>query len=256
MADASLQQLKICSGCKVERPLSDFHRHKRSKDGVRQRCKPCRAQEVADDRSKNPDKYKERHRRYYEKYRDNVIARTSAYSKANSDVRARAVLNYVGNPANKKKLLETWKKYRDNNRAKIAEYRKANSEARRTYDREYRSENKERTSAYGKKWKEQNRDAVATSWRNRRARITNAGAHTVAQTRTLYVVQDGCCANCDSRLQDDMHLDHWMPLSLGGSNTIENLQWLCRDCNLGKGSADPIVWLARQKKASHWPKQN
>ena len=33
-----------------------------------------------------------------------------------------------------------------------------------------------------------------------------------------------------------LHADHIVPVSAGGSNEIGNLQWLCRDVNLAKGS--------------------
>lgn len=42
----------------------------------------------------------------------------------------------------------------------------------------------------------------------------------------------------------ERHIDHVMPLRLGGSNYIENIQLLCRPCNLSKGSKHPAVWLA------------
>ena len=34
-----------------------------------------------------------------------------------------------------------------------------------------------------------------------------------------------------------LHIDHKVPFSAGGETVFENLQTLCRDCNLGKGSA-------------------
>ncbi len=34
-----------------------------------------------------------------------------------------------------------------------------------------------------------------------------------------------------------LHIDHRIPFSQGGKTELENLQTLCRDCNLGKGGA-------------------
>jgi 5-methylcytosine-specific restriction endonuclease McrA len=257
MADAILPQLKTCTGCKAGKPLHEFHRHKRSKDGVRQRCKTCRAQATAEDRSANPEKYRDQSRRYYEKNRVHVIARTSAYNKAHPEIVRQAQERYASNPENHPKLLDSWKKYRTNNKPKVAAYRKANDLARLEYNKQYRLENRVRVAEYHREWKQKNRDARKMYFHNRRARRLSAGVHTVAEIRHLLEVQAYCCANCETSVKDgDRHLDHWMPLYLGGSNTIENLQWLCRGCNLGKGRTDPIEWLHRIRKASYWPKQN
>ena len=33
--------MKICSHCKIEKPRSEFHKHKANKDGLNYWCKPC-----------------------------------------------------------------------------------------------------------------------------------------------------------------------------------------------------------------------
>ncbi|SRR5258708_18522761 len=44
----------------------------------------------------------------------------------------------------------------------------------------------------------------------------------------------GRCVKCGS--QSEMHFDHIIPRSKGGSTTVENLQLLCKSHNLAKGS--------------------
>jgi 5-methylcytosine-specific restriction endonuclease McrA len=44
----------------------------------------------------------------------------------------------------------------------------------------------------------------------------------------------GACLACGST--EDLSVDHVVPLSLGGSNTIENVQPLCIVCNCLKGA--------------------
>jgi 5-methylcytosine-specific restriction endonuclease McrA len=45
------------------------------------------------------------------------------------------------------------------------------------------------------------------------------------------------CVRCDSHL--DLEPDHVIPESRGGPTTLENLQTLCRPCNLKKGVKMP-----------------
>ena len=44
------------------------------------------------------------------------------------------------------------------------------------------------------------------------------------------------CARCGS--QDHLQVDHIVPVAHGGGNELENLQTLCRHCNLKKGARE------------------
>jgi hypothetical protein len=51
------------------------------------------------------------------------------------------------------------------------------------------------------------------------------------------------CALCGEWLTEDQnpHVDHVIPISLGGPDTLVNMQLLCRKCNLGKSAV--IDWV-------------
>jgi 5-methylcytosine-specific restriction endonuclease McrA len=60
------------------------------------------------------------------------------------------------------------------------------------------------------------------------------GPHfTVAEWRELLEACGGRCLRCGQVA--DLTVDHVIPLSIGGSNTVENVQPLCSECNGIKG---------------------
>jgi 5-methylcytosine-specific restriction endonuclease McrA len=69
----------------------------------------------------------------------------------------------------------------------------------------------------------------------------------------LFDSQLGRCANayCSKSLKDGCHVDHIMPVALGGDNDLRNLQFLCPDCNFRKNKLHPDRWerLERERAA-------
>lgn len=78
--------------------------------------------------------------------------------------------------------------------------------------------------------------------RIRRARKKgNGGTHTALDIAKLFVLQKGKCTWCLKSLGDvKPHVDHKVPLALGGSNNKSNLQLLHKKCNLSKSAKDPV----------------
>lgn len=76
---------------------------------------------------------------------------------------------------------------------------------------------------------------------NRRARVRNAGgSYTKDDIIRLMAEQEGKCATCGLPFGDDgYHVDHFIPLSRGGSNDPSNLKLLHPTCNLKKGAKLP-----------------
>jgi 5-methylcytosine-specific restriction endonuclease McrA len=68
--------------------------------------------------------------------------------------------------------------------------------------------------------------------RDRLQAARSRGTHTEYEWMLLVVACDGSCVKC--RAFERMHKDHILPIVHGGSDAINNLQPLCRRCNLGK----------------------
>lgn len=81
----------------------------------------------------------------------------------------------------------------------------------------------------------------------RRAKVSeNGGSFTVDDVNRLYLSQKAKCASCTKKLKtegkDKFHIDHVMPIALGGSSFPENLQLLCPGCNRRKSAKHPLDW--------------
>ena len=51
------------------------------------------------------------------------------------------------------------------------------------------------------------------------------------------------CVLCGAKAPAvELHVDHIIPVSKGGRTTLDNLQTLCAECNLGKGNWDDTDW--------------
>lgn len=157
--------------------------------------------------------------------------------------------------ANREKIAEWMRIHYKANTGKIAAqrsmYKKSNPEKVAAQRRKYRSDNVEACRARVSEWAKENHDKRASSARNRRAMKRNAdGTHTAAEIRAIFENQRGLCANCQAKLfksgAKKYHVDHIMPLKLGGSNWPSNLQCLCPSCNLSKGAKHPDDWASEQ----------
>lgn len=56
-----------------------------------------------------------------------------------------------------------------------------------------------------------------------------------------FAMADGECAYC-GKVTDDYHLEHIVPLSKGGPNTLSNTTVSCKSCNHSKFNHDLLDW--------------
>lgn len=97
--------------------------------------------------------------------------------------------------------------------------------------------------ARNRKYEKAHPEKALAKTRNRRARLRNSkGQHTASQIQAMLEYQRHKCPNCRVSLKRGYHVDHIVPIALGGSNGIENIQLLCGPCNQTKHAKDPITW--------------
>jgi 5-methylcytosine-specific restriction endonuclease McrA len=116
------------------------------------------------------------------------------------------------------------------------------AERKAAYYAANREEAAARGAAYHAAHREQSR-AKYNAYRSRKMRAT--GTHTAADVQAQYKRQHGRCYWCSKKVGSDYHVDHVVPLFLGGSNGPENIVVACPWCNESKGAKHPMDWAGR-----------
>jgi 5-methylcytosine-specific restriction endonuclease McrA len=83
--------------------------------------------------------------------------------------------------------------------------------------------------------------------------IRNTKSTTTSDLMKLLENQQYRCALSGVLLHpDNCSLDHILPVSLGGSDSIDNLQWVSREVNKAKGNTDNNEFVLLCKRVAAW----
>lgn len=159
-----------------------------------------------------------------ERYRENK-AEISAYHAALHQLR--------------KDDPEYMQKLRDRSRA----YYAANAEKIKEAAAKRRALNPEEPRRQSREWFAKNPEKRVIYQQNRDAKKNKSGKLSPDLISKLFKLQRGKCPCCKQSLGDDYHLDHKMPLALGGSNTDDNMQLLTATCNMQKHKKHPVDFM-------------
>ena len=138
--------MKTCSKCNISKPVEAFNKLKKAKDGLQGHCKQCKKEYSQAWAKANPEKKRERDKKYRENNPEWVASYYSAYYEKNRD-----------------KQLAYSKQFQQDNKEHLQAYRKA-----------YYEVNKERMLAYQAEYRADNKDKHAQSEAKRRASKLNA----------------------------------------------------------------------------------
>lgn len=177
---------------------------------------------------------------------DRINAHVAEYRRANRDKVKETKARYVRE--NREKVNAYWRKKRADNpekiRAEKAEYRTKNREAVNSYHVQWCAENHEKRKEHQVKYALANPGLSRIKNHARRARVIGTGQKLSKDiVQKLRKRQHEKCICCGLPLGKDYHIDHIMPLALGGGNNDGNVQLLRAVCNDKKGAKHPIDFM-------------
>ena len=197
------------------------------------------------------------------------IARQKARERAKAqywaDPAAKKAYDIEYRRANREKINARYKAWRQRNldeqKAKEAARRAAEPEKYAETAKAWRAKNAEKLRAYeaarakttgrraitrkcSEAWKVANPEARRNHVRTRRARIAEVGGVLSKNIEAkLLQLQRGKCVVCQVALGAARHVDHILPIALGGANVDDNVQLLCPPCNQSKGAKHPVEFM-------------
>lgn len=138
---------------------------------------------------------------------------------------------------------ETLKRFFERNPGYSKKWASDNKDAISGASRRWYSRNPEQAVKISRQWAINNPEKARARCRNRVAKKRNAsGSHTSDQILEMLKKQKWKCVYCAVSIKTKRHIDHIIPLALGGANDIGNLQGLCPTCNCRKNAKDPHEW--------------
>jgi hypothetical protein len=200
---------KVCSKCKIEKPINKFVKNDGLKDGLSRRCKDCDKE--------HRDAHKEQRKKAFKKWCDDNPDYRSEYNKKYRE-------------KNRDYLIERCRQYYYENQETL-------TEKKRNYASERRDEINEWQREYRKTPQGKINDMVAGQKRRDRERNLPSTLN-VRQWLKVLEMQDYMCPGCGRRFGDGLKptQDHIIPLTniWCYGLTFGNTKALCVSCNSKK----------------------
>jgi 5-methylcytosine-specific restriction endonuclease McrA len=219
---------KICASPECGwKPLSEFHSRRLLGipvgDGYKSRCKECFNAQKRAERAAKPEKHRDTARKYVESNKDHIRELKRKHQAENLEKYDEALRKY--REAHREEINA---KARERRGQDLEHYREI---GRKSYER-HSEERRTYSLAYYKLHPEK---SVAASNRRRALKLAAGGSHTEEEWEALKASYDFKCLRCGMQEPEiKLTRDHVVPLTQGGSDSIDNIQPLCARCNSKK----------------------
>jgi 5-methylcytosine-specific restriction endonuclease McrA len=187
--------------------------------------------------------------RWYAKHADQerVAARKRMATKRVADPsgsKAKAAAWYEANKEREKTRMIAWHAAnKEKAAARKAACRKVDAAKARRAEQKRRKAKIEAYRAADRAWRKANPEKCRAIKMTRRAKeMGSNGRYDASVITWLMGQQKGKCAHpwCGESIEKHRHVDHVLPLAIGGTNDRRNLQLLCPTCNRSKGAKHPV----------------
>lgn len=236
MAVEDLAPERACSKCGITKPLNSENFQIRSSGRIDHDCRDCRRAYMA---------------LYYERNRERMLAGFRTARAADPEFhreRDRRYFNENREAKRQSKKRQWAKADKAEQRRKIDEWKATNPDKARALEvrrnERIRSDPELRAKATARvrRWAQANPEATAAQRARRRAREMNAeGDYTRQHVHAILRLQERKCYYCAAHLAR-FDVDHFIPLTRGGTNYPENIVVCCDSCNSSKGARLPWEW--------------
>jgi len=209
--------MKTCKKCGIVKPLYEFSANRSTADHLRSCCKECSKKAFREWYLKTTVDYAERRRDFRKNNQSKIKLALMKWRSSHKEEIKKYNLEYK--TLHKSKIQESHRQWYKNNPEWNSNWRKKHLERRRKYEQVWCKKNSDKR--------------LAMKHRRRALKNNSGGSFTAKEWRDLlnkYGNQCLCCHSTGSTL----HADHVIPLALGGTSYISNIQPLCRTCNLKK----------------------
>jgi len=196
---------KLCRTCDEIKPLSEFNKNRSKHDGHASQCRNCTRLAGAAWRTANHDQYIEAIQKSKDKNPEKYRAMERAWATANPD-----------------RVQAARQRYADTH---------PYADTRRDYFRKRYQQHGQRLRLQHQQYQKANRAAGALKVRRYRAL---KGHKRIRGWPALRAWFGECCLCCGATRR--IEADHVIPLAKGGTDTLANLQPLCRSCNASKAT--------------------
>jgi len=239
-----MNKTKICSKCGEEKPRTNqyFYKRKVNVDGLEGQCKDCATEYRNQYFKGNKERVTEIKKLYYKNNKAKTDEYQKQYRNEHKDKQAKYTKIYA--EKNKEKIKKVKQQYVKNNSEYISEWHK-----------QYSIDNKEELAKKAKKYYKNNPQVRRLANQKYKARKKELPCElTVKQWETIKDYFNNSCAYCGATeerhnniYKEQLHQEHFIPLSKGGEYTLNNIIPSCRSCNCSKGNDDFFKWYPKKE---------